>query len=179
MNNPLFDSQCILVVSTILNQTFPNSLAFQSFFYFLLGNPSPQSFSNYQCNKVADSTVNDTVYDSSCYRRLETTTANLDIITYRCQNYVNGELYAFDNPDLNNILLERFETDTFLIQSRNQYTGFIPPNNSFNLLATNETYNFSEFECEIVSKDGPINTYTPPEGETCEGSSRVYFCKTG
>ena len=122
--------------------------------------------------------MNDTVYDSSCYRRLRSTTANLDIVTYRCQNFENGELYTFDNPDLNIILLERFETDTFLIQSRDQYTGFIPPNNSFNLLATNETYNFSDYTCENVSKDG-INTYAPPDGETCEDSSRIYFCKTG
>ena len=150
---------------------------FNHFLYFFLGNPSPQSFSNYQCNGVTDSTVNDTVYDSSCYRRLETTPSNLDIITYKCQNFVNGELYAFDNTDLNKILLKRFETDTFLIQSPNQYTGFIPPNNSFNLLATDETYNF--LECEIVSKDGSINTNTSPDGETCEGSSRIYFCKTG
>ena len=123
--------------------------------------------------------MKDTVSNGSCYRRLGATPSSLDIIAYRCQNFVNGELYTFDNLDLNEQLFQRFNTDTFIIQSRNQYSGYIPPENSFNLLATNETYNFSEYMCENVSRDGVINPYTPQAGEICEDSSSIYFCKTG
>ena len=123
--------------------------------------------------------MNDTVSNGSCYRELGATPSNLDIITYRCQNFVNGELYTFDNLDLNEQLFQRFNTDTFIIQSRNHYKEYIPPENSFNLLATNETYNFSEYLCEIVSRVGIINPYIPQAGETCEDSSVIYFCKTG
>ena len=110
-----------------------------------------------------------------CYRRISRRANELDLASLTCHRF-NGELYRFDDNELNRTLIGiftlRFPSSQYPILARDMYNQFVPQDGYFNLLTSNENLTIPTM-CHQLSSNGELVQ------ADCGGNKIAYLCKIG
>ena len=99
--------------------------------------PLTIEYPTFRCRNTRSVIVNKGI----CYRRIIRRANELDLASLTC-NRLNGELYRFDDNELNRTLMDiftsRFLYSRYPILAPDEYNQFVPQDGYFNLLTSNE-----------------------------------------
>ena len=127
----------------------------------------------FRCLNTYDHSV--AVHRGICYRRISRRANELDLASLTC-NRLNGELYRFDDNELNRTLIgifnSKFPSSRYPILAPDKYNQFVPQDGYFNLLTSNENL-MTPTKCYNLSSNGELVQIN------C-GQNRIhYICKIG
>ena len=116
-----------------------------------------------------------TVHRGICYRRVLRRANELDLASLGCHRF-NGELYRFDDNELNRTLIDIFTTkfpySRYPILAPDKYDQFVPQDGYFNLLTSNENLTIPT-KCHQLSNSGELVQ------ADCGTKVIYYICKIG
>ena len=110
-----------------------------------------------------------------CYRRIVRRANELDLASLSC-NRLNGELYRFDDNELNRTLIgiftSKFPYSRYPILAPDNYNQLVPQDGYFNLLTSNENLTIATM-CHQLSSNGELVQ------ADCGTKLIHYICKIG
>ena len=115
------------------------------------------------------------VHRGICYRRISRRANELDLASLGCHRF-NGELYRFDDNELNRTLIgiftSKFPYSQYPTLAPDKYDQFVPQDGYFNLLTSNENLTIPTM-CHKLSSNGELVQ------ADCGDNGIAYLCKIG